>query len=40
MTLKLKNIIFINISPISINSIDIKAIVVSNKFSFGKQDFK
>ena len=27
-------------SPISINDIDINEIVVSNKFSFGKQDFK
>ena len=27
-------------SPISINDIDINEIVVSNKFPFGKQDFK
>ena len=27
-------------SPILINDIDIKNIVVSNKFLFGKQDFK
>ena len=27
-------------SPISINNIDINEIVVSNKFLFGKQDFK
>ena len=27
-------------SPISINDIDINKIVVSNMFSFGKQDFK
>ena len=27
-------------SPISINNIDINKIVVSNKFLFGKQDFK
>ena len=27
-------------SPISINDIDINEIVVSNKLSFGKQDFK
>ena len=28
------------LSPISINDIDINEIVVSNKFPFGKQDFK
>ena len=27
-------------NPISINDIDTNKIVVSNKFSFGKQDFK
>ena len=27
-------------SPISINDIDINKIVASNKFPFGKQDFK
>ena len=27
-------------SPISIDNIDIKKIVVSNKFSFGKKNFK
>ena len=27
-------------SPISINDIDINEIIVSNKFPFGKQDFK
>ena len=36
MTLKLKKMNFINI--ISIN--DINNILVSNKFDFGKQDFK
>ena len=40
MTLKLKSTNFINISPIMINNIDINKIVVSNKFTFGKQDFK
>ena len=40
MTLKLKNTNFFNISPTSINDIDMNNVVVSNKFPFGKQDFK
>ena len=45
MTLKLKNTKFIIIqfiikSPISINNLDINKILVSDKFTFGKQDFK
>ena len=40
MTLKFKNTNFINISPISINNIDINEIIVPNKLPFGKQDFK
>ena len=36
MALKFKN----TKSPILINNIDINKIVVSNKFPFGKQDFK
>ena len=39
MTLKFKNRHFINIK-VSINNIDINEIVVSNKFPFGKQNFK
>ena len=39
MALKWKNANFIN-SPFTINNIDITKIVVSNKFTFGKQDFK
>ena len=41
MTLKLKNTNFINIkSPTSTNDIDVNKIILSNKFPFGKQDFK
>ena len=41
MTVKLKNTNFHQYkSPILINDIDINKIVVSNKFTFGKQDFK
>ena len=40
MTLKLKNKNFIKFQKILINNIDINKIVVSNKFPFGKQDFK
>ena len=40
MALNLKNTSSISISPISINNIAINKIVVSNKFHFGKQDFK
>ena len=41
MILKLRNTNFINIkSPILINNTDINKIAVSNKFRFGKQDFK
>ena len=42
MTLKLKNTINIHQykSPILISNIDIDKIVVSNKFPFGKKDFK
>ena len=39
MTLKLKNTNFIKKSSISINSIDINKIEVSNKLFFGKKDF-
>ena len=39
MTLKLKNTNFIKKSSISINSIDINKIEVSNKLLFGKKDF-
>ena len=39
MTLKLKNTNFIKKSSISINSIDINEIEVSNKLLFGKKDF-
>ena len=39
MALKWKNTNLIN-SPFAINDIDINKIVVSNKFTFGKQDFK
>ena len=38
MTLNVKNTNFINIKDLSL--IDINKIVVSNKFLFGKQDFK
>ena len=41
MILKLKNTNLINIKVLlSINDININEIVVSNKFPFGKQDFK
>ena len=41
MILKLKNTNFINRKALfSISNIDINKIVVSNKFPFGKQDFK
>ena len=39
MALKWKNTNLIN-NPFAINDIDINKIVVSNKFTFGKQDFK
>ena len=39
MAIKFKNANFI-LSPILINFIDINEIVVFNKFSLGKQDFK
>ena len=31
---------FINIKPILISDIDINKIIISNKFPFGKEDFK
>ena len=41
MMLKLKNTNFTNIkSSFSVDNIDINNIVVSNKVSFGKKDFK
>ena len=41
MILKLKNTNLINIKALSsINNIDINKVVVSNKVSFDKQDFK
>ena len=40
MILKLKNTFHQHESPISMNNIDINKIVVSNKITVGKQDFK
>ena len=40
MTLKLKNVNFINIKSYFDKNIDIHEVVVSNNFPFSKQDFK
>ena len=40
ITLKSKNMNFINIKAVSINDIHIHKTVVSGKFPFGKQDFR